>query len=155
MLWIKEFSAFLLWEDAHGLKEIIPFASHLSYLGPVSGVFTSWVSLGLSVCGVAAVWWLLDSRCYPPSWFPSELSGSHGRLQLSMTVTSFVTDHGRKDSISWWPNELQAETCSARRGSGDGGPRTRQSGCKVWTCSCFHKPSLLQAGCGNSCNYFS
>ena len=45
---------------------------HLSYLRPVSCIFTSWVSSGLTV-GVAAVWWLLDGRS---SFLPEFPQGS-------------------------------------------------------------------------------
>ena len=59
---------------------------HLSYLRPISCVFTSWVSSGLtrgSGCSLTAAKW----QVFFPSWV------SHtGGLQLLMTVTSLITD---------------------------------------------------------------
>ena len=67
------------------------FAMHLSYLGPVSGVFTSWVSLGLTVwsgCSLIAARWQVFFSFLSFLW-------AHWltwRLQLLRIVTFFVTD---------------------------------------------------------------
>ena len=50
--------------------------THLSYLGPVSCVFTSWVSSGLNVrsgCSPMAASW----QVFFPSWISLGLTGSH------------------------------------------------------------------------------
>ena len=75
---------------------------HLSYLGPVLGVLTCWVSHPPgSPQGVAAVWWLLDIMYF---FFPEFLQGLPARclwwLQLLMTVLSFIYWYGRMQSIS-------------------------------------------------------
>lgn len=64
---------FYVWEDARVWADWNhPFDMHLSYLGPVSCVFTSWVSSGLTSSEVAAL----------------------------MTITSFVYWYGRQYFIS-------------------------------------------------------
>ena len=50
------------------------FYTHLSYLGPVSCVFSSWVSSGYTIWGGCSSW-LLDGRhSLFPSWVPSGLT---------------------------------------------------------------------------------
>ena len=73
---VKEFRSFLLWEDARVWAHWShSFDMHLSYLGPVFCVFTSWVFSGLFVgsgCSQMAVRW----HVFCPSWVPSGLTGS-------------------------------------------------------------------------------
>ena len=78
---------------------------HLSCLGSVSCVFTSWTPLGSSQ-EVAAIWWLLDHR-YFLSWEP-------WRAEIADGCDIRVYWYGRKYSIShlkkWSYTALPDET---------------------------------------------
>ena len=83
-----------------GLTEIIPLIFHLISLGPVSCIFTSWVSWGLTVESSCS---LMAARQQIYSFLPEFAQGSpvlHPQwLQLLITVTSFVYWYGRTYSI--------------------------------------------------------
>ena len=79
-------------EDARaGLTEIIPFRCISALLGKYPGFFPSWASWG-SPQGVAAVWWLGDSRYSSPSWVPFGLRITQWRAGIAlMIVTCLLT----------------------------------------------------------------
>ena len=60
---VKEFSVFLIWEDAKNLDSLKSFLS--SYISAMRGqylvLFISWASLRLTV-GSGCIWWLPDDR---------------------------------------------------------------------------------------------
>ena len=76
------------------------FQRYLSYLVPVSCVFTSRVPSGLTVgsgCSLMAAGW----QVFFPSWVPSGLTSSPSVVTvITKTVTSFVYWCGKKYSIS-------------------------------------------------------
>ena len=71
---LKNWVLFYVWEDARVWAHWNhSFDMHLSSLGPVSCVFTSWVSSGLTVgsgCSLMAPRW----QVFFPSWVPSGLT---------------------------------------------------------------------------------
>ena len=80
------------------------FDTHVSCLGPVSCVFTSRVSLELTIgIGCSAIW-LLDGRYFFPSritpGFISSPAHCQQWLRSLITLRSFVYWHGRQHSIS-------------------------------------------------------
>ena len=65
--------------------------THLSYLGPVSCVFTSWVSSGLtrgSGCSLMAAKW----QVFFPSWVSSGFTGSHWKAAIADDCDIPITD---------------------------------------------------------------
>ena len=93
---------------AHGTHS---FCMHLSYLGPVSFVFTSWASFPQgSPSGVTAVWWLLDGRCSLSSWIPQDSPAHTEGLQSLMTVTSLFTDMDGSIPFSYSQTPLPRHT---------------------------------------------
>ena len=75
-----------------GFTEIIHFYMHLSYLGPVSCVFASWISLGLAMrsgCNLMAVRWQVFIFL---TEFPQGSPAQLWWLWLLVTVTSLFTD---------------------------------------------------------------
>ena len=99
---VKEFSTFLCMGRCKSPARAhwnLSFDMHPSYLGPVSCVFTSWVS---SSCTLGSGCSLMTGRwqVFFVSFLSSLGAHRHGCLQLLMTVTSCADWYGRQYFIS-------------------------------------------------------
>ena len=77
-----------------------PFLHALSYLGPVSCVFTSWISSGLPLGSGCSQ---MDARrqVFLPSWVPSGLTSSPSKVAVIADDSDILVYwYGRKNSIS-------------------------------------------------------
>ena len=101
---VKEFRAFLCMGRYKSLGILKSFLWYASQLSGMRCVFTSWASPG----GVAAVWWLLDSR-YSPSWVPLGLTSSHLRAVVTGDCDILIYWCGRKYSISHSHQEFKEQ----------------------------------------------
>ena len=97
---LKNWVLFYVWEDARVWAHWNhSFDMHLSSLGPVSCVFTSWVSSGLTVgsgCSLMAPRW----QVFFPSWVPSGLTSSLSMVEaIADDCDILVYWYGRKYSF--------------------------------------------------------